>query len=120
MRDYTYLGGARFSINNLFRSLRFDIDRLDMSWVDAEKPEFTRGLRIMDNDTGNSATVDGEEADNLIYSLTYIYCKEDGQEAFRNAIDAYLTVALDTKQYLVSAQKKDPDGKPEVDEAVIH
>jgi hypothetical protein len=29
-------------------------------------------------------------------------------------------VALETKQYLVSAQKKDPDGKPEVDEAVIH
>jgi hypothetical protein len=120
MRDYTYLGGARFSINNLFRSLRFDIDRLDMSWVEGEMPEFSRGLRIMDNDTGNSATVDGEEADNLIYSLTYIFGKEDGQEAFRNAIDAYLTVALDTKQYLVSAQKKDPDGKPEVDDAVIH
>ena len=120
MRDYTYINGARFSVNNLFRSLRFDIDRLDMSWVDGEKPEFTRGLRIMDNDTGNSATVDGEEADNLIYSLTYIFGKEDGQEAFRNAIDAYLVVALETKQYLVSAQKKDPDGKPEVSESVIH
>jgi hypothetical protein len=120
MRDYTYIGGARFSINNLFRSLRFDVDRLDMSWVDGEIPEFTRGLRIMDNDTGNSATVDGDEADKLIYSLTYIFGKEDGQEAFRNAIDAYLTVALDTKEYLVSAQKKDPEGKPEVDEAVIH
>jgi hypothetical protein len=120
MRDYTYINGARFSINNLFRSLRFDIDRLDMSWVDGEKPEFSRGLRIMDSDTGNSVTVDGEEADKLIYSLTYTFCKEDGQEAFRNAIDAYLIVALETKQYLVSAQKKDPDGKPEVDEAVIH
>ena len=42
MRDYTYLNGARFTVCNLFRSLRFDIDRLDMSWVDAEKPEFTR------------------------------------------------------------------------------
>jgi hypothetical protein len=29
-------------------------------------------------------------------------------------------VALDTKEYLVSAQKKDPEGKPEIAEAVIH
>lgn len=69
MRDYTYLNGARFSINNLFRSLRFDIDRLDMSWVDSEKPAFSRGLRIVDNDESNTVTVDGEDADNLIYSL---------------------------------------------------
>ena len=27
MRDYTYLGGTRFTINNTFRSLRFDVDR---------------------------------------------------------------------------------------------
>ena len=120
MRDYTYLNGARFTINNLFRSLRFDIDRLDMSWVDAEKPEFSRGLRVVDNDTGNNVTVDGEDADNLIYSLTYIFSKEDGHEAFRSAIDAYLSVALDTKEYLVSSQKKNPEGKPEVAEAVIH
>jgi len=53
MRDYTYLNGTRFSINNLFRSLRFDIDRLDMSWVDSEKPEFSRGLRIVDNVESN-------------------------------------------------------------------
>lgn len=120
MRDYTYLNGARFSINNLFRSLRFDIDRLDMSWVDGEKPEFSRGLRVVDNDAGNSVTVDGEDADSLIYSLTYIFSKEDGQEAFRNATDAYLTVALETKDFLVSSQKKNPEGKPEVTEAVIH
>ena len=120
MRDYTYLNGARFSINNLFRSLRFDIDRLDMSWVDGEKPEFTRGLRVMDSDTGNTVTVDGEDADNLIYSLTYIFCKEDGQEAFRNATDAYLIVALETKEFLISDQKKDPEGKSEAVEAVIH
>jgi hypothetical protein len=78
MRNYTYLGGARFTVNNLFRSLRFDIDRLDMSWVDGEKPEFTRGLRIVDNDESNTLTVDGEDGDNLIYSLTYIFSKEDG------------------------------------------
>ena len=57
MRDYTYLNGARFTINNLFRSQRFDIDRLDMSWVDGEKPEFTRGLRVVDNDEVNTITV---------------------------------------------------------------
>ena len=120
MRDYTYLNGARFSINNLFRSLRFDIDRLDMSWVDGEKPEFSRGLRVVDNDAVNTVTVDGEDADKLIYSLTYIFSKEDGQEAFRTATDNYLAVALETKNFLVTSQKKDPEGKSEVVEAVIH
>lgn len=120
MRDYTYLNGARFSINNLFRSLRFDVDRLDMSWVDGEKPEFSRGLRVVDNDTSNTVTVDGEDADNLIYSLTYIFSKEDGQEAFRMATDTYLSVALDTKEFLVTSQKKDPEGKPKVEESVLH
>jgi hypothetical protein len=120
MRDYTYLGGARFTINNLYRSLRFDIDRLDMSWVDGEKPEFTRGLRVVDSDNGNTVTVESEDADNLIYSLTYIFSKEDGHEAFRNATDAYLIAALETKEFLVSNQKKNPEGKPEVAEAVIH
>jgi hypothetical protein len=120
MRDYTYLSGARFTVNNLFRSLRFDIDRLDMSWVDSEKPEFCRGLRVVDNDAGNTVTVDGEDADNLIYSLTYIFSKEDGQDAFRVATDAYLAVALETKEFLVTGQKKDPQGKPKVVESVIH
>jgi hypothetical protein len=120
MRDYTYLGGARFTINNLFRSLRFDIDRLDMSWVDGDKPEFTRGLRVVDNDEVNTITVDGEDADNLIYSLTYIFSKEDGHEAFRAATDEYLKVALETKEFLVTGQKKDLQGKPEVSESVLH
>lgn len=120
MRDYTYLSGARFTVNNLFRSLRFDIDRLDMSWVDGEKPEFTRGLRVVDNDMVRTVTVDGEDADNLIYSLTYIFSKEDGDEAFRLATDAYLLAALETKEFLVSSQKKNPEGKSEVVEAVIH
>ena len=57
MRDYTYLNGARFTVCNLFRNLRFDIGRLDMSWVDAEKPEFTRGLRIVDNDEVNTESL---------------------------------------------------------------
>jgi hypothetical protein len=120
MRDYTYLGGARFTINNIFRSLRFDVDRLDLSWVEGEKPEFTRGLRIVDNDESNTVTVDGEDADNLIFSLTYVYNKQDGFEAFRAAIDDYLKVSLETKQFLITGQQKDPNGKPEVSEAVIH
>jgi len=120
MRDYTYLNGARFSINNLFRSLRFDIDRLDMSWVDGEKPSFVRGLRVVDSDAGNTVTVDGEDADNLIFSLTLIFSKEDGMDAFRAATDAYLAAALETKEYLVTAQKKDVEGKPEVAESLLH
>ncbi len=120
MRDYTYLGGARFTVANLFRSLRFDIDRLDMSWVDGEKPEFTRGLRIVDNDEVNTITLDGEDADNLIYSLTYIFSKEDGADNFRAATDNYLIVALETKEFLITNQKKDPQGKSEVTESMIH
>lgn len=120
MRDYTYLNGARFTVCNLFRSLRFDIDRLDMSWVDSEKPEFTRGLRIVDNDEVNTVTVDGEDGDKLIYSLTYIFSKEDGADAFRAAIDEYLKVVLETKEYLVTNQKKDLERKSEVSESVLH
>jgi hypothetical protein len=120
MRDYTFLNGARFSINNLFRSLRFDVDRLDLSWVDSDKPDFTRGLRIVDHNEVNTITVDGEDADNLIYSLTYLFGKEEGYEAFRVAMDAYLIVALESKEYLVSKQTKNPEGKPEASEAFIH
>ena len=120
MRDYTYIGGARFTINNIFRSLRFDVDRLDLSWVEDEKPEFTRGLRVVDNDESNTVTLDGEDADNLIFSLAHAFNKQDGFENFRAAVDEYLKVALATKQYLITGQKKDPEGKPEVTEAVIH
>jgi hypothetical protein len=120
MRDYTFINGARFTIYNLFRSLRFDIDRLDMGWVDGPKPEFSRGLRVCDNDDMNTVTVHGEDADNLVYSLTYIFSKEDGADNFRNAVDAYLAAALASKDFLVTSQKKDPEGKPEVEQAVIH
>ena len=106
MRNYTYIDGTRFLVANLFRSLRFDIDRLDMSWVADQKPVFSRGFRIVDNDEGNTVTVDGEDADNLIYSLTYIYCKEDNSEDFRVAVDTFLKTALEEKDYLVSNQQK--------------
>lgn len=92
MRDYTYPGGTQFTVSNLFRSLRFDIDRLDMSWVDG--------------DEGNTVTVDGEDGDSLIYSLAYIFSKEDGADNFRAATDEYLKVALETKEFLVTSQKR--------------
>lgn len=120
MRDYTYLGGARFTINNIYRSLRFDVDRLDISWSEDKKPEFIRGLRIVDNEESNTVTLDGGDADNLVFSLAYVFNKQDGFEAFRAAIDDYLKVALATKQYLIISQKKDPEGKPEISDAVIH
>ena len=120
MRNYSYISGTRFAVVNLFRSLRFDIDRLDLSWVDETKPDFVRGLRIVDADESNAVTVHGEDADNLIYSLSFIYSREATADAFRAAIDAYLAVALETKDYLVSTQKKDPEGKPEAVEALIH
>jgi len=120
MRDYTYLGGARFTVNNIFRSLRFDVDRLDMSWVEGEKPSFSRGLRVVDNEESNTVTVDGEAGDSLIYSLTYLFGKEDGFEAFRAAVDSYLKVAIETKEYLCTSQIKDPEGKSEVAESVLH
>lgn len=120
MRDYTYIDGARFSINNLFRSLRFDVDRLDLSWVDNEKPVFTRGLRIVDNEESQTVTVDGEDGDNLIFSLTHLYVKSDNMEYFRAATDEYLRIAFETKEYLVTSQKKDPEKKPEVQETVLH
>jgi len=120
MRNYSYINGTRFAIVNLFRSLRFDIDRLDLSWVDDTKPDFVRGLRIVDSDESNTVTVHGEDADNLMYSLSFIYSREETADAFLAAIDAYLITALETKDYLVLNQKKDPEGKPEVVQAVLH
>ena len=120
MSDFTILNGARFSISNIFRSIRFDIDRLDLSWVEDEKPEFTRGLRIVDHSENNLVMVDGEAADNLIYSLAYIFGKEEGFEVFRFAIEAYLLVGIETKEFLITAQTKNPEGKSEALETFIH
>jgi hypothetical protein len=55
-----------------------------------------------------------------MYSLSFIYSREETADAFRAAIDAYLTAALETKDYLVLSQKKDPEGKSKAVEAVIH
>lgn len=120
MRNYTYIDGTRFLVANLFRSLRFDIDRLDLSWVGDQKPTFSRGFRIVDNDDGNTVTVDGDDADNLIYSLTYIYCKEDNSEDFRAAVDSFLKVALEKKDYLVSNLAKKSEEVGQAVEPLLH
>ena len=43
----------------------------------------------MDHDEGNSIKVDGEDADNLVYSLTYIFNKENNTDAFMNVVNTY-------------------------------
>jgi hypothetical protein len=114
MRDYTYIAGNRFGINNIFRSQRFDVDRLDINWTDDEKPEFVRGLRIIDHQEGETYTVHSEDADNLMYSLAYVSNKsklEDGVKPF----DEYLAAATSSKDYLVTAIKKKSE-----ENAVVH
>ena len=36
MRDYTYVEGYRFNIWNIYRSKRFDVDRLDINFADKD------------------------------------------------------------------------------------
>jgi hypothetical protein len=99
MRDYTYIEGYRFSIFNLYRSKRFDVDRLDINYADKDKPEFVRGFRIRDHFTDASCTVDGEDADNLAYSMCFIHSsnKEDRPDQF----DEYLAQAILKSEFLV-------------------
>lgn len=106
MRDYTYFTGTRFTVNNIFRSQRFDVDRLDANWVDEEKPEFVRGLRIIDHQEGETYTVHSEDADNLIYSLAYISNKSSPEDGFKR-FDQYLSAATSQKQYLIGGLKLD-------------
>ena len=120
MRNYTYIDGTRFIVVNLFRSLRYDIDRLDMSWVGDQKPIFSRGFRIVDNDENNTVTLDGEDADNLIYSLTYMFSNEETTEEFREAVDEFLKDALITKNYLIHSQGKKESDKSTEAESLLH
>lgn len=105
MRDYTYFEGGRFLITNIYRSQRFDVDRLDLNWVDEEKPEFIRGFRVVDHHEGQIAQVHGEDADNLIYSMTLITTSVNG--ASFSDFDAYLLECINSKEYLVSAHPTD-------------
>lgn len=105
MRDFTYIEGYRFSIFNLYRSRRFDIDRLDINYADKDKPKFVRGFRIKDHLTDISCTVDGMDADNLAYSLCYIHNsnKEDRPDQF----DDYLIQAMQKSEFLIHEIFKD-------------
>lgn len=112
MRDYTFYQGARFYISNLFRSQRFDVDRLDMSWADDERPDFCRGLRVVDHKEGHTEMVDGEAADNLIYALAFISCKDGTRDA---DVDAYLQKSLETKNFSEVNLEKAELAKPQQD-----
>lgn len=99
MRDYTYVGGYRFLISNVYRSKRFDIDRLDINYVEKERPEFVRGYRIVDHNESETYTVHGSEADDLAYSLCFIH--NSTQEFVPDQFDNYLIQAISKKEYLV-------------------
>jgi len=107
MRDYTYFAGARFGIANIFRSQRFNIDRLDINWVDEEVPEFVRGMRIVDFTENETYTLQDKDADNLMYSFAYIYSNSTN-EKFLEMVDEYLKIAIESKEYLITEDKKKP------------
>ena len=114
MRDYTYIDGVRFSINNIFRSKRFDLDRLDVNWVDAPMPNFVRGYRIVDHQEFNTLTVHGVEADQIAFSMAYISYQVEGEGS--DKFDNYLEIAMNHKKYLYNI---DLEIKPQSEE-VLH
>ena len=105
MRDYTYIGGYRFLICNIYRSKRFDIDKLDINYADKERPEFIRGYRIVDHDESETLTVHGEEADDLSYSLCFIHSSTEN--IVPDQFDQFLAKAMEKKEYLVHKLFKD-------------
>lgn len=113
MRDYTYIDGYRFLITNIYRSKRFDIDKLDINYADKERPAFVRGYRIVDHNETETYTVHGSDADDLSYSLCFIH--NSTQEYVPDQFDNYLIQAISKKGYLV--QEIMGDEKP-AEEAV--
>jgi hypothetical protein len=99
MRDYTFIEGYRFNIWNIYRSKRFDVDRLDINFADKDKPEFIRGLRIVDHHESETYTVHGEDADNLSYSMCYLH--NENKDNRPDVFDDYLIQATTKKEYLV-------------------
>lgn len=112
MRDYTFVDGYRFLVCNIYRSERYDVDRLDINCVDETKPKFVRGFHIVDHQTSVSATTDGEDADNLIYSMAFISGTYDGN--LREGIDTYLEKAMLEGNFLVTTELKAPPNAEEV------
>lgn len=113
MRDYTYFQGARFTIFNIYRSERFDVDRLDLSLVDEERPEFCRGLRVVDHQVGHTEMVDGEDADSLIYSLAYISTRDSTKNS--DSYDEYLLNALKNSDFEIANHDKLNNDKSKAD-----
>jgi hypothetical protein len=114
MRDYTYIEGYRFIILNIYRSKRFDVDRLDIHFADKDKPEFVRGLRVVDHNESETYLVHGEDADNLSYSLCFLH--HENADNKPDYFDEYLIQATTNKDYLV--QKLFKDEKPVL--AAVH
>lgn len=103
MRNYTAIESNRYEIFNIFRSQRFDVDRLDLSIIRGDEcPEMVRGFRIVDHETDENHLIKGSEADFLIFSLAYIHSVNDGE--YMHKFDEYLLQALETDIYLVTKQ----------------
>ena len=113
MRDYTYIEGYRFNIWNIYRSKRFDVDRLDINFADKDKPEFIRGLRIIDHNESETYLVHGDDADNLAYSMCFLH--SENKKNMPDFFDNFLVLAASKKEYLVH---KLFDGEKSVEEAV--
>lgn len=98
MRDYTYLDNGRFVITNIYRTKRFDIDRLDINWItNHENRDFVRGYRMVDHDENTKILVHGSDADDLIFSMAHINNQEDSSE---KDFEKYFLQCLEKKEYL--------------------
>lgn len=103
MRDYSYIDSNRYSILNLFRSLRFDVDRVDINQLSARvKPDFVRGFRIVDHEGSKNYLVSAQDADNLIFSLASIYSEGGSEGLDPKRVEAYLIGAIETGHYLIT------------------
>ena len=113
MRDFTYIEGYRFNIWNIYRSKRFDVDRLDINFADREKPEFVRGMRVVDHHESETYLLHGEDADNLSYSMCCLH--NENKENRADLFDEYLIQSTSKKEYLL---QKVFDSDKTVDTAV--
>ena len=104
MRNYTSIDRNRFQVFNIFRSLRFDIDRLDLDVIRVkEVPDMARGFRVTDHDSDEFYLVSGQSADDLIFSLAYIHSNNTGDYMYK--FDEYLSQAIQTDVYLITNQE---------------
>jgi hypothetical protein len=115
MRDYTYLDNGRFWIANIYRTKRFDIDRLDINWSSNDQNhDFVRGFRIVDHDENVRVLVHGSDADDLIFSMQHINQRETSSE---KDFEEYILKCLETRKYLVLEHAKPA---AQIREEVLH